>query len=60
VADVLRVVTLSAIGTVVQEIAEDLLAVGCVLHRVEDVVMPEEVDVEQRRHLLIGEQLHQA
>jgi hypothetical protein len=58
--DVLVVATQSAIRRVVQEIAEDPLAIGCVLHRVKNVVVPEDIDVEQRRHLLIGKQLHKA
>ncbi len=47
----------SVIRIVVQEIAEDLCAIDGVLQRVEDVVMPEDIDIEQWRHLLIGEQL---
>jgi hypothetical protein len=45
----------SAIRIVVQEITENLLAVGRILHRVEDMVVPENIDVEARRDLLIGE-----
>jgi hypothetical protein len=51
--------TQSAIRRMVQEIAEDLLAIGCILHRVKDVVVPEDIDGEQRRRLFIWKPLHQ-
>ena len=44
----------SAIGIVVQEITEDLFAIGSVLHRVENVVVPKNIDVESWRDLLLG------
>ena len=37
----------------VQEVAEYCLAVGGILHRIENVVVPEHIDIEQRRDLLI-------
>ncbi len=59
---VCRLVILAAqadVRKVVQEVAEHGVAIGGVLHRVQDVVVPEGVDVDQRRGLLVGELLHQ-
>jgi hypothetical protein len=44
---------------VVQEVAEHGLAIGRVFHGVQDVVMPEGVDIHQRRGLLVREFFHQ-
>jgi hypothetical protein len=43
-----------------QEVAEGLFAVDGVFHRVEDVVVPEGVDVDQRRNHLVRVHPHQA
>ncbi|PIL43029.1 hypothetical protein CR105_20930 [Massilia eurypsychrophila] len=45
---------------VVQEIAEDFLAIDRVFHRVENMVVPEDVDIGKRCHLFVRVQFHQA
>jgi len=47
------------VRVMVQEVAEDLLAIAGVLHGVEDVVVPEGVDVLERRHFHGRERFHQ-
>ncbi len=47
------------VGKMVEEIAEHGVTVGGVFHRIENVVMPKHIDIEQRRDLLMRELLYQ-
>jgi hypothetical protein len=49
----------SAIRRMVQEIAENLGAIGRIFHRVKNVVMPKHIDIEERRYCLVREFLDQ-